>query len=547
VTVAGTPRQAVAAWAGERLNGYLEEVGQAGFEYHVERPRQPENGDFALNLAMQLAGRLRRPPLEVAREIAARLTPDGPVGSVEVSPPGFINVRLDHRWLVRRLEAVVAAGPDWGRAEYGLGARVQVEFVSANPTGPLLFSHGRGAVVGDTVARLLAFTGHAVEREFYVNDAGRQVMVFADSLLAARRGEPAPRDGYAGAYIQELAASIPESVLARPHTDVRAAVRDWGVEHYLAGFRSTLEALGIAFDSWFSEKLLYGPWEQETLAQVGAEGVISEHDGATWMRFADGKEDVLYKSSGEGTYFLGDLLYHRDKLVRRGFDLAIDVWGADHQNQVRRLKQAVTMFGVDANRLAIIVIQLVRMKADGEFVKISKRAGNLVLLGDLIEEVGADAVRYHYLLRSADAPMDFDLDLAREQSNENPVFYAQYAHARLCSVLAVAEEEGRRPSAAALERLMSDSERALLYELMAFPDLVEEAAWKMEPHRLPHYAQSLAERIHAFYHAGNKDPQLRVLTPDDELSGARLYLCLAARHTMANALGLMGVAAPNRM
>ncbi|GAC1582262.1 MAG: arginine--tRNA ligase [Candidatus Dormibacteria bacterium] len=530
-----------------RLAPYLQEVEMADVVFHVERPRQPEKGDFALNLAMQLAGRLRKPPLEVAQALAERLRPEGPVGSVEVAPPGFINLRLDHSWLVDRLQDIVTAGVDWGRSEAAAGRRAQVEFVSTNPTGPLLFSHGRGAVVGDTVARLLAFTGYDVEREFYVNDAGRQVRVLADSLLAARRGEEAPADAYVGAYIHELAAEIPDALLVGSPEEVRDAVREFGVAHYLHGFRGTLKQLGIEFDSWFSEKQLYGPWEEETLAEVGAHGVITEHDGATWMRFDDGKEDVLYKSTGEGTYFLGDLLYHRDKLVRRGFDLAIDVWGADHQNQVRRLKHAVTLFGVDPDRLAIILIQLVRMKAEGEFVKISKRAGNLILLGDLIDEVGADAVRYHYLLRSADAPMDFDVDLAREQSNENPVFYAQYAHARMCSVLAVGEEEGRVPVATALERLEADAERSLVTELMAFPDLVEDAAARMEPHRLPHYAQGLAERIHAFYHAGNKDPGLRVLTADPELSGARLYLCLAARHTMANALGLMGVAAPNRM
>jgi len=547
VSIAATPRQVVDAWVASRLAPYLEEVGLAQVTFSIERPRQPEMGDFALNLAMQLAGRLKSPPLKVAAALAERLKPEGPVGSVEVAPPGFINFRLDHSWLVGRLRDIVAAGPDWGRSEVSAGRRAQVELVSTNPTGPLLFSHGRGAVVGDTVARLLAFTGYEVEREFYVNDAGRQVMVFADSLLAARRGETAPADGYVGAYIHDLAAEIPEELLAGGPDEVRAAVRDFGVAHYLQGFRGALAELGIVFDSWFSEKQLYGAWEQETLAEVGAHGVISEHDGATWMRFPDGKEDVLYKSSGEGTYFLGDLLYHRDKLVRRGFDLAIDVWGADHQNQVRRLKQAVTLFGVDRDRLAIILIQLVRMKAQGEFVKISKRAGNLVLLEDLVNEVGADAVRYHYLLRGADAPMDFDVDLAREQSTENPVFYAQYAHARMCSVLAVGEEEGRVPAPTALQRLETEAERSLVTELMAFPDLVLEAATKMEPHRLPHYTQGLAERIHGFYHAGNNQPALRVLTSDAELSAARLYLCLAARHTIANALSLMGVTAPTRM
>jgi arginyl-tRNA synthetase len=547
VSSPATPREAVAAWADEALSGYLEEVGQPGFQVGVERPRQPEKGDFALNLAMQLAGRLKQPPMALAAAIAAHLSPAGPVAAVEVAAPGFINLRLDPAWLVRRLETVVAAGPDWGRGSFGAGRRVQVEFVSANPTGPLLFSHGRGAVVGDSVARLLAFTGHTVEREFYVNDAGRQVALFADSLLAARRGRPAPDNGYAGAYVQALAEALPAALLEGRDEAVRRAVLDWAVRHYLTEFAETLAALGIDFDSWFSEKVLYGEWERQTLARVGDGGEVVEHDGATWMRFPDGKEDVLYKSSGEGTYFLGDLLYHRDKLERRGFDLAIDVWGADHQNQVRRLKQAVTFLGIEADRLVVILVQLVRMKAEGEFVKISKRAGNLVLLSDLVAEVGADAVRYHYLLRGADAPMDFDVDLARAQSNDNPVFYAQYAHARLCGVIAVAEEAGVRPSATALERLVEAPERALTAELMAFPDLVEEAARKLEPHRVPHYAQALAEKIHAFYHAGNRDPSLRVLVADADLSGARLYLCLAARHTIANALALVGVAAPERM
>ncbi|MEA2682762.1 MAG: arginyl-tRNA synthetase [Chloroflexota bacterium] len=542
-----TPRRIVEEWAGARLAPYLEAAGVDNLVISAERPRQAEHGDFALNLAMQLAGRLHRSPLEIANEIANLLQPEGPVGAVEVAPPGFVNLRLAPAWLARRLEVVVGEGVGWGSSAAGAGKRVQVEFVSANPTGPLLFSHGRGAVVGDSVARLLAFTGHMVEREYYVNDHGRQVLVFADSLLAARRGEPPPENGYAGGYIEELAATMPEAILVGPDGDVRRAVMEFGVQHYLAEFREQLESLGIVFDSWFSERQLYGAWESETLDEVRAANRFVEHDGARWMTFADGKEDVLYKSSGEGTYFLGDLLYHRDKLVRRGFDIAIDVWGADHQNQVRRLKQAVEVFGVDPERLVVILIQLVRMKSAGEFVKISKRAGNLILLRDLVDEVGADAVRYHYLLRGADAPMDFDIDLARQQSNENPVFYAQYAHARLCSVEAVAAETGVAASAERLERLDGPGEVALVREVMEFPDLVAEAARRMEPHLLPHYAQRLAEKIHAFYHAGTKDPARRVLVADVELAAARLYLCLAARQTMANALGLMGVTAPNRM
>jgi arginyl-tRNA synthetase len=468
------------------------------------------------------------------------------VGALEVVPPGFINLRLDPVWVFASLQGVVDSAPHWGRSGYGAGTRVQVEFVSANPVGPLLFSHGRGAVVGDTVARLLDFTGHNVEREFYVNDAGRQVQLFAQSLLAARRGVPPPEDGYAGQYIHDLAAEIPAHLLEGDEEAVEAAVLRWGVDHYLQEFEVNLEAIGVKFDHWFSEHNLFGQWEVETIAELERAGVLSRHDGATWMRLGD-NEDVLYKSTGEPTYLMGDLLYHRDKFIRRGFHTAINVWGSDHQNQVRRLKQAVQVFGIDPERFVVILIQLVRMKSEGQFVKISKRAGNIILLKELVDEVGADAVRYHYLLRSADAPMDFDVDLARRQSNENPVFYAQYAHARLCGVRGVAAEAGLAGDPSAIARLGAPAELALARELLDFPDIVEEAARELAPHDLPHYGQRLAERIHGFYHAGNQDPAMRVVVDDRELAGARLFLCDAARQTMANLLGLMGVGAPERM
>ena len=541
-----SPRQAVIAWAQAAVDAYLAEHGLASIPVRPERPARPEHGDLALNLPLQLAGRLKRPPMEIASELAARLPHDGPVAETEVALPGFINLRLDPAWLFKSLAGVIESREDWGRSGYGSGKRVQVEFVSANPTGPLLFSHGRGAVVGDMAARLFEFTGHQVEREFYINDSGRQVRIFALSLLAARRGEPPPEEGYAGEYIKDLAAQIPADLLEGEPEAVEAAVMQWGVDHYLAEFKDDLAVIGISFDSWFSERNLYGEWEAETIAELERAGAISRHDGAVWMKLGD-KEDVLYRTGGEPTYFMGDVLYHRDKLVRRGFDIAVDVWGSDHQNQVRRVKRALEVMGIDPGRLIVILIQLVRMKSAGEFVKISKRAGNLILLRDLVDEVGPDAVRYHYLLRGADAPMDFDLDLAREQSNENPVFYAQYAHARLCSIKAVATEAGLSPDPAGIARLGAPGELALARDLLEFPDIVEEAARELAPHDLPHYGQRLAERIHTFYHAGNQDPRLRVVIEDRELAQARLFLCEAARQTIANLLGLMGVAAPERM
>jgi arginyl-tRNA synthetase len=587
----GSPRQAMAEYLARPVERWLREQATGGeldaatlaAALDLQRPARSEHGDLATNLALRLARPLRRPPLEIARELAAAIPAGGPLASAEAAPPGFVNLRLDPAWLFESLRAVVEAGGGWGRSDLGRGERVLVEFVSTNPTGPLLFSHGRGAVVGDVVARLLGATGHLVHREFYVNDAGRQVRVFAESLLAARLGRPAPPDGYSGEYIQELAQAMPEELWADIPAEIRerdepwlplgsgpephplgdrvGRVAAWGVKHYLEEDRRDLDAMDIRFDRWYHETELETASvtagarpepgtltaAQATHALLQERGAIAEHDGAVWLVLPDGHEEVLYKSSGAATYFWGDLVYHRDKLVTRGFDRAIDVWGADHQNQVRRLKEALTLFDVDPARFQVILIQLVHMRSAGGFVKISKRKGNIVMLRDLVEEVGADAVRYHYLLRSNDATMDFDLDLARQQSNENPVFYAQYAHARLCSVRAVGREAGIEPDPGALHRLGAAGEVELAKELLELPDVVELAATELAPHHLTHYAQRLAEKVHSFYHAGNRDGALRVVVEDRELSAARLHLCEAARLTMANLLGLMGVSAPERM
>ncbi len=469
------------------------------------------------------------------------------MASVEIAPPGFLNLRLDPGWLVQSLRGVVEAGSEWGRSDVGAGERVQVEFVSANPTGPLLVSAGRGAVVGDTIARLLAAVGHEVQREFYVNDTGRQTELFGQSILARRGGDPPPEGGYQGEYVADLAAEAPDSLFAGEPEGLVAAVTEWAMARVLGEIREDLAAIGIGFDRWFSERELDAAAEREMVEELEKAGHVARHDGAVWIRFPDGKEDVLYKSGGEATYFCHDLLYHRGKLVVRGFDRVVDVWGADHQNQVRRMMQAMELIGVDPKRLTIVVHQMVHLRGDSGLIKVSKRRGNLVLLRDLVEELGSDAVRYHYLLRGADAAMDFDIDVARRQSNENPVFYAQYAHARLCSVRAVARETGVAADPAGLARLIAPGELDLTKELLELPDVVEAAARALEPHHLPHYAQRLAEKVHAFYHAGNRDGSLRVLVDDHELASARLFLCEAARVTMANLLDLMGVSAPERM
>jgi arginyl-tRNA synthetase len=536
----------VTEWVREPLGDYLAGVGQDMAVPALERPARPEHGDLALNLALRLARPLGRKPDDIALELAKAIPIGGPVASVE-PVRGFVNIRLDPAWLFRNLAGVSEAADAWGSSQVGAGQTVQVEFVSTNPTGPLLVSHGRGAVVGDAIARLLAFSGHVVQREFYVNDRGTQVELFGKSLQAARRSVPLPEGGYAGEYITELAARLPADL---DRSDDSRLVGDWATSHFLDEYKADLAALGVAYDNWFSERSLYDGWDKETMSFLREQGVISEHDGATWVTLPDGTEAVLIKSAekgGDPTYLCSDLFYHRDKFIRRGFDRVIDVWGPDHQNEVRRMVHLVEMLGVDPARFTVVVHQWVRMKKGAEFIKLSKRAGNVVLLRDLVNEIGADATRYHYLLRAADAPMDFDIDLARRQSNENPVFYAQYAHARLCSVRAVAAESNLQADAAGLERLGAPGEIELAREIFEFPEVVADATQRLEPHQLPHYAQRLAERIHGFYHAGNNDGSLRVIVEDKELSRARLMLCEAARITMSTALGLMGVAAPERM
>ena len=526
---------------GPFIDRYLAESGvDAGPELRAERPARPEHGDVSINVAFQLARSLKRSPAEVAAALASRIEPGGPVGAVEVAG-GFINFRLSRQWLLQRLETVVSGGDRWGSSDFGGGERVQVEFVSANPTGPLLVSHGRGRWGRD---RAPAGVHRALGRARVLH----QRLGTAGGALRPVAAGPGPGRGRARGRLR--GGLHPR---ARPRDPKgggrgwRGAVAAWGVQHYLEEFRAELAALGINFDRWFSERELAGDWETETIGELEAAGHITRHDDAVWLRLRDGKEEVLYRRDGSPTYFSNDLLYHRDKLVRRQFHRAICVWGADHQNQVRRLQQAMELIGVEPGRLVVILIQLVHLRGDEGAIKLSKRKGNIVALDELVRAVGKDPVRYFYLLRSSDAAMDFDIDLARRQSNENPVFYAQYAHARLCSVAAVAAEAGVAANPGAIARLEEAGEVALARELMELPEVVEDAARALQPHLLPHYAQRLAEKIHAFYHAGNRDTNLRVLSDDQELSGARLYLCEAARVTMANLLGLIGVAAPTRM
>ena len=520
----------------------LGELGlDAPDDIQLELPAHREHGDFSSNVAMRLARGAGRPPRELAQQIVDRIAADPPqhVLSVEVAGPGFVNFRLDDGWLQQIVPSVLAAGEDYGRSDIGTGRKVMVEFVSANPTGPVHAGHARGAVYGDSLARLLSFTGHDVEREFYINDRGVQMRTFGDSLLARREGREPPEDGYKGEYIDEWASQMPDGV---------DAMR-WGEQHALEEQRRVLSSLNVEFDTWFSERAMVETGAIDTtLADLRARGVVDDADGAVWLRstdFGDDKDRVLVKSDGQYTYLLPDIAYHRDKFAR-GFDLLVNVWGADHHGYVARMRAAVQALGHDPDDLEVVITQLVRLERDGREVRISKRSGDLITLEDLVDEVGPDAVRLTYLLQSVDSPQTVDLDLVVAQSNENPVFYVQMANVRIRSIGRVAEERGitQRPlDQVDLALLTHDRELEVLRELQQLPEVVELAARERAPHKVTTWVRDLASAVHGFYH------DCPVLSPDtpDDVRQARWWLAEAAGAGLRVGLDLLGVDAPERM
>jgi arginyl-tRNA synthetase len=500
----------------------------------VERTQNPAHGDYSVTLPLKLSKTLRRAPLTIANELAAAVALPTSFGRVSVAPPGFINITLEPAWLQAQLAPITDAGEEWGRNDLGRRQRVQVEFVSANPTGPLLFSHARGAVVGDVAARILEASGFDVQREYYLNDKGRQIRLFGESIQARMLNQPIPEGGYSGDYVAEIAArAAAEGISSDP-----ATLSELGIEWVQRSVREDLGRLRIKHDHLFLESSLYAGWDQETMGKLRDLGRIEEKDGAVWFKTGGEKDEVLIKRDGYPTYFWSDILYHRDKFEKRGFERVVDVWGADHQGQVGRVKEALAVLGIDPARLSVLLVQLVSVKRGEETVRMSRRAGVGISLKEMLDDVGPDAVRYFFLLRSADAQMEFDVELARRQSSENPVYYAQYAHARLTNVLKLGGEVVRPP---ALDRLNSEWELELMRVMMRWPDVVRESAEALEPHRLAFFTDELAAAIHRFY------KNCRVVTDDAPLTAARLLLSRAARVTIANALGLMGVSAPDRM
>jgi arginyl-tRNA synthetase len=525
-------------------------------EVTVERPARAEHGDYATSLPLRLARAARANPLEIAKAVASRISTEGPLRSAEVAPPGFINFRLSEAWLAAQVDAILAAGPRFGDVAMGNGAKVQVEFVSANPTGPLTAGNGRGAAIGSVLASVLEAAGYAVEREYLVNDAGTQTEVFGRTLLARYlqlfgKDVEIPPDGYPGEYMVEVAQRIKDEAGDRyadagpgeppPELVLR------GVDIVVGWIEQDLLRLGVKYDVWFRERWVYEDENvYETAMQALREkGYLVEKEGALWFastELGEDKDNVVIRSTGRPTYYASDIAYHYDKFVRRGFDRVIDVWGADHQGHVSRMKAAAAALGIDPARLDILIYQLVSFRRGDEVVRLSKRAGNIVLIRDVVDEVGADAARFFFLSRSADSQMEFDLELAKRQSAENPVYYVQYAHARIAGILLTAAERIPAFDDGDVALLAHPAELELIRRMLQLPELVQHMARTLEPHHLPHYAQDLATSFHAFY------TECRVVDTDDvPLSKARLKLCAAAKLTLARALTLMGMSAPERM
>ncbi len=518
----------------------------------IERPANPSFGDYASTLALKLARAARMNPGQIADVLVGEMPVSPMIGKVGVAGPGFINFTLSDQWLADQVNAIVDLDQDFGEIDLGHGATVQVEFVSANPTGPLPVASGRGGALGDSLARVLSAAGYKVWREYYVNDHGSRIEALGQSIFARYaqlfgQDVPVPADGYLGEYLIDLARHLKDTegdrYLAMPRDEATAELARLGVSYFLDGIKSDLERLGIQYDCWFSEQTLYDQDDvQRVLDMLKARGYIATREGAIWFvssALGEDKDNVLVRSNGEPTYFASDIAYHYNKLIVRGFDRVIDVWGADHQGHVGRTRAAVGALGINPERLQIIIHQLVTLKIGGQPVRMSKRTGNIITLRELLDEVKSDACRFFFVSRSADSHLDFDLDLAKKQSDDNPVFYVQYAHARICRILARAGSIDYRDADVSL--LQQPAELTLIRKMLELPEIVETAATTCEPHHLPHYAMELAAEFHSFY------TQCRVLSDDLALTRARLKLVAAAQIALRNTLELIGVSAPTEM
>ena len=521
----------------------LADAGLPDREPTFERPRQREHGDWSTNVALTLAKPVGQPPRDIAQAIVDHLDVPDDVAEVTVAGPGFVNFRLSHAALERIVRAAVTQAEAWGRAAGESRGRVQVEFVSANPTGPLHVGAGRWAAAGDAIANLLDAAGWEAQREYYLNDAGNQLELFGQSVLAVAHGEEPPENGYRGRYIAELADELGERARDRDLAEVTEAAYRLMLER----IRATMVNFGVDYDEWFSERTLHESGAIERVVdKLRASGHAYDEGGAVWLRttaFGDDKDRVLIRTDGRPTYFAADCAYMASKF-ERGFDKCIYLLGADHHGYVRRLQAIAAAEGLQPEQVEIIIGQLVNLLRDGQPVRMSKRTGELVTFDELIDEVGPDAARYTFLRTSLDVTLDFDIAEVVKQERENPVYYIQYSHARIAGIMRRATEKGVVPGNVAdapLELLTHDLEAELIRRIGAYPETVEYAAEERAPHKIAYFAESLAEAFHRFY------TECTVVSDDEALTRARYWLCVATRQTLVNALGLLGVRAPDRM
>ncbi|NNG07452.1 MAG: arginine--tRNA ligase [Desulfobacteraceae bacterium] len=530
-------------------------------DYVIEVPNNPDHGHFATNLPLTLASSQKRKPIEIAGIIVDHLVDDGHLlEKVEIAGPGFINFIIRTEQWQKFLAKIIAMGREYGRSELGEGEKILVEYVSANPTGPLHLGHGRGAALGDTLCRILSFSGYEVVREFYINDTGQQMRLLGESVYSRWKQKsdpvyPFPENGYHGEYIFDLAKEVAGEIdLEKRSPD--EAVNDCserGKNKMLEEIKKDLAHFRARFDIWYSESDLYASGLlNESLETIKRKGQLYEKDGALWIKtvaLGDDKDRVVRKNDGDYTYFASDIAYHLDKW-KRGFSKAINIWGADHHGYVQRIKAALKANGLDEDWLSVLLIQLVKLWKGGEEIKMSKRAGHYVTLKELVEEVGVDAVRFVFLTKNHDSPLDFDIDLVKKHDSENPVYYVQYAHARICSIFRKAESEGvslpKNPDQV-LSRLVLYEEMILIRLMAEFPSLLEDICKTFEPHRLTYYLTELASSFHRYFNLGTKNPEHRIVCQDKALSQARLFLAEAVRIVLYNGLKLLGITAPERM
>ena len=523
----------------------------------IERPQNTHHGDFASSLPLKLAREMKMSPMAIGKILSKHIPEQGIIGESQLAPPGFVNLKLDAKWLLSQIHQIRDLKNSFGNLDVEEKKKIQIEYVSANPTGRLHIAHARGAVIGSALAKLLKAAGHTVEEEYYLNDAGNQIDKFNKSLLTRYKQIAGleialPEDAYPGEDIIDVAKSVwddeGDRYLRLDEDEAEESIGTKGIPKMIDGIKEDLESLRIKFDEWFSETSLYTQGEFETCMQLLSDkGFTTDRDGATWLestKLGEDKDNVLIRTSGTPTYFASDIAYHYNKFDQRNFTEVIDVWGADHQGQIGRLRSALDALGIDSKKLKIIVVQMVRFKKGETSEKLSKRKGNVIPLIDLVNEIGADACRFLFLSRSNESQLEFDLDLAKKQSSENPVYYVQYGHARICSILKLAKERDIEFSDGDVSILGDPTELSLINKMLELPDVIETSVENLEAHHLPYYSMELATAFHTFYQ------NCRVVSSkksDLPTTKARLLLVDATRLVLGRCLDLMSMTAPDEM